>query len=44
MRAIAWNLYDFKKYQETETYKELDRADKMAVDRIIFNWKRNDFY
>jgi len=50
LQTIAWHLYDNcdhfgpKKYQETEMYKELDRLDKATVDRIIFNWIRQDYY
>jgi len=46
LQTIASNLYDFspKKYKLTEEYQELDRSDKMTVDRIIFNWIRQDFY
>lgn len=46
LQTIAWNLYDFgpNKYQETEMYKELDRSDKMSVNRIISNWIRQDYY
>jgi len=43
LQTIASNLYDFSpgKYKLTEEYQELDRSDKMTVDRIIFNWIRH---